>query len=574
MKNIVVKISDLKEIAEFKSFFSPQPNEDLVESYETYGQMVPIHVSEDLEIINGYRMVEAIKAAGGDTVVAQVIKGKPTLQMRIMLNMYRQKTTEDEIRIIRVVLTMFPNRQGKKTDDGKPYERAKKISAALNGRWKNDVIQNKLEYILNNDLENDILSKGIIEKGWKVDTCHEFLKEKQSVDLKKNYGFTEKLKQGACTVAEANKFIDQRLAMEEKHQHTFTIPEKTEFYNMDCVKLADMSKYTGQVNLLTTSIPYWDLRNYELGEERQLGQEATKEEYAANIAAIFDKLFPILKDSANVIINIGETYKNGVAQGIPFLIKEYVEKKTPLIYKDTLIWSKKNPKPQNEKAKRPINNIEYLLWFVVDPAKSKYNDLTFPDENKVIKISGGVKNVRSNGKVAKKMRSISKPYAKMKSHIEEQKVESIVVTSIGKNHDIFKISEEGHPAAMSPMLPVTLTLMLSDEHDLVCDPFGGSNVVGKCAIELNRRYLGAELSKTYFNIGCEMLELANQNYNREELDQINEMVFGQQLSTDNINEQPQVEVETLSSKELGKSIKISLLGRVGEYEFYNYEEAA
>ena len=49
MKNIVVKISDLKEITEFKSFFSPQTNEDLVESYETYGQMVPIHISEDLE---------------------------------------------------------------------------------------------------------------------------------------------------------------------------------------------------------------------------------------------------------------------------------------------------------------------------------------------------------------------------------------------------------------------------------------------------------------------------------------------------------------------------------------------
>ncbi len=110
------------------------------------------------------------------------------------------------------------------------------------------------------------------------------------------------------------------------------------------------------------------------------------------------------------------------------------------------------------------------------------------------------------------------------SHIEEQKVENIIISSVGMNHDIFKISEEGHPAAMSPMLPVTLTLMLSDEHDLVCDPFGGSNVVGKCAIELNRRYLGSELSKIYFNIGCEMLLLGNQNFNREELDQFNQMV--------------------------------------------------
>lgn len=574
MKNRVVKISDLKEIAEFKSFFTPQSVEDLVESYQEYGQLVPIHVSENLEIINGYRMVEAMKIAGGETVVAKVMEGEPTIQQRIMLNMYRQKTTEDEIRIIKEVFKMYPSRQGKKVEDGKPYERSKKISAALNGRWKNDVIQNKLEYVLNNDLEDDILSKGIIEKGWKVDTCHEFLKEKQSVDLAKNYGFTEKLKKGDCTVAEANKFIDQRLAMEEKHQFTFVIPEKANFYNMDCVKLADMPNYAGQVDLLTTSIPYWDLRNYENGQERQLGQEETKEEYAANIAAIFDKLFPILKDSANVIINIGETYKNGVAQGIPFLIKEYVEKNTPLIYKDTLIWSKKNPKPQSEEVKRPINNIEYLLWFVVDPAKAKYNMLTFADENKVIRIGGGVKDVGSDGKMAKKRRSITKPYGKMMSHIQEQKVETIVVTSVGQNHDIFKISEEGHPAAMSPMLPVTLTLMLSDEHDLVCDPFGGSNVVGKCAIELNRRYLGAELSKTYFNIGCEMLELANRNYNREELDQINEMVFGQQLNTDNLKEQLPVEGEKITSKDGSQFIPFKLIARFGNYQFYKYEEAA
>jgi DNA modification methylase len=525
MKNIFVKISDLKEIPEFKSFFSPQAVEDLVESYQMYGQLVPIHISEDFEIINGYRMVEAIKIAGGDTVVAKVMEGMPTLQQRIMLNMYRQKNIEDQIRETREIFKIYSKSQGKKSSDGKSYDRAKKISAALNGKWKNDVIQNKLEYILNNDIDNDILSKGIIEKGWKVDTCYDFLKEKQSVDLANNYGFTEKLKQGVCTVAEANKFIDQRLAMEVKHQYTFTIPEKANFYNMDCVKLADMPAYQGLVDLIDTSIPYWDLRNYENGQERQLGQEATKEEYAANIAAIFNKLFPILKESANVIINIGETYKNGVAQGIPFLIKEYVEKNTPLIYKDTLIWSKKNPKPQSEDVKRPINSIEYLLWFVVNPAKAKYNMLTFPDENKVIKISGGVKDVGSDGHVAKKRRSITKPYGKMLSHWEEQKVENIVITSIGKNHDIFRISEEGHPAAMSPMLPVTLTLMLSDEHDLVCDPFGGSNVVGKCAIELNRRYLGAELSKEYFNIGCEMLELGNRNYHREDLDQINDLVY-------------------------------------------------
>ena len=219
-----------------------------------------------------------------------------------------------------------------------------------------------------------------------------------------------------------------------------------------------------------------------------------------------------------MIINIGETYRDGVAQGIPFLIRDYIEKHTSLIYKDTLIWSKKNPRPQGENVKRPVNSIEYLLWFVVDPSKAKYNLLTFPKAGKTPSVNYGAKDVGSNGRVSKKNKSISKTYGKLMSHIKEQEVEEIIYTSIGKNHDIAKISAVGHPAPMSPMLPVTLTLMLSDEGDLVCDPFAGANVVGKCAIELNRRFVGAELYKEYFDIGCEMLQKGNENFDREGLD--------------------------------------------------------
>jgi len=137
----------------------------------------------------------------------------------------------------------------------------------------------------------------------------------------------------------------------------------------------------------------------------------------------------------------------------------------------------------------------------------------------------GAKDVSSDGKVSIKRKSISKNYGKLMSHIREQQVEEIIITSVGKNHDIFKISEIGHPAPMSPMLPVTLILMGCDENDLVCDPFGGSNVVGKVALELNRRYVSTEISKEYFDIGCEMLQKGNDNFDRESLDVINKVVY-------------------------------------------------
>jgi len=528
MKIIETNIADLKEIPEFRNLYESQSIEELIESYKSDGQQNPIHITEDLEIVNGYRMVDAIIAAEGTTVLAIIVQGTPDIHTRIILNKYRVKTACDKVREVKEVFKKYPKRQGKRSTKDQPYKRPEMISSALNGRWKNDVIQNKLEYIINNDLEGDILSKGIVENNWKVDTCHEFLKNKMAVDTKKGYGFTKDLIQGKYSVSEVNKFIDQRLALDNKHKHTFIIPKKANSYNMDCVKLSTLDRFLGIVALILTSIPYWDLRNYKVGTKRQLGQEETKEEFAQNIANIFKRLIPTLKASANVVINVGETFKGGVGQGIPFLVKEYIERETSLIYKDTLIWSKKNPRPQGESVQRPVNSVEYLLWFVVDPAKAKYNLLTFPVDGKSPKITGGVRDMASNGNQPKKRKSIIKNYGKIKSHLKEQEVENIIISSVGKNHDIFKISEVGHPAPMSPMLPVTPILMLSDEGDMVCDPFGGSNVVGKVALELNRRYISTEISKEYFDIGCEMLNKGNENYDREELDSINKMIYPDQ----------------------------------------------
>lgn len=521
----IINIQDLKEIKEFKTLYETQSIDELIESYKINTQRNPIHISEDLEIINGYRMVAAIKAAGGKTVKAIIIEGKPDINKRITLNQYRQKTSNDQIRELREVFKKYPRRQGVRNLENEPYDRAKRISNSVNGKYKNDVIQNKLEYTLENDLVGDVLSKGIVEKNWKVDTCYDFLKNKMPIDIKNGYGFTAHLMNGIYSVAEVNKFIEQRLVLDKKHEFTFVIPEKCNSYNMDCVGLSELPEFKNKVGLSLTSIPYWDLRNYKIGDKRQLGQEETKEEFGHNIASIFNNLTPVLNESSNVIINVGETYKNGVAQGIPFLIKEYISRETSLIYKDTLIWSKKNPRPQGEDVKRPVNSIEYLLWFVVDPKKAKYNLLTFPVEGKVPKITGGVRDVSSNGSQSKKRKSIIKNYGKLMSHLKEQEVEDIIITSVGKNHDIFKISEIGHPAPMSPMLPVTLILMLTDEGDLVCDPFGGSNVVGKVSLELNRRYLSTELSKEYFDIGCEMLIKGDENFDRDSLDTINRMIY-------------------------------------------------
>ena len=54
-----------------------------------------------------------------------------------------------------------------------------------------------------------------------------------------------------------------------------------------------------------------------------------------------------------------------------------------------------------------------------------------------------------------------------------------------------------HPARMQPELAAFFIQFLTDENDLVVDPFAGSNTTGYAAQELKRRWLSIELDAKY-----------------------------------------------------------------------------
>jgi DNA modification methylase len=526
MKKAIVKISHLVEVPELKQYYTHQSIDELATSIDVDGGMrTPIVVNEQLVIIDGFRRVEAMIQLGKESIDVLIDDVEPTIFERIIRNMYRTKTTDDHVKELKSVFDKFPKKMGQKNKEGKVYNRTEEISKALNKKYSGKDTITKLEFILNNDIENNTLSKGIIEKNWKVETCFEFLSESMKVDIDNKYGFTKLLLDDKLNINEANSLITQRAVADKKFEYSFVIPDKITVYNDDCRQLTNLLEGKPIIDLLQTSIPFWNLRSYKGCGVRQLGQEETKEEYAINIGQVFKTLEPCLKDTSNMVVNIGETYIDGQAQSIPFLIKDAIQKHTSLIYKDCIIWSKKNSRPQGESVKRLQNSIEYLFWFVKDIDKAKYNLLTFPNEGKGPKITT-VKDVSKDGSVSKRNKSISKTYGKLVSHIKEQEIENIISTSIGKDHELYSICSSGFPAPMSPMLTVTLTLMLSDEGNTVCDPFGGSQISGKISRLLNRRYVSTELSKEYFNIGCERLQIADKEFNRLELDTINQIAYG------------------------------------------------
>jgi len=528
MKTAIVKITHLVEVPELKQYYTHQSIDELATSIDVDGGLrTPIIVTEKYEIIDGYRRVEAMLLLGKEYIEVWIDDVEPTVFERIIRNMYRTKTTDDFVKELKTVFVKYPKRMGKKSDDGEVYNRNERISKALNKKYSGKDTITKLEEITNKDIDGNLLTKGIIEKNWKVETSHEFLTKWYPEDIQNQYGFTERLKNGEINVQDAVKLIKTKSFLDNEYQDTFIIPEKATSYNVDCMDLGKMEKHFNTVDLLFTSPPYFILRKYQSTDSNQVGHEETKEDYCNRIANLIKSVIPTLKESANVIINIGETYDDGVGYGIPQLLKSCIEKQTGLIYKDQLLWSKSNPKPQNETVKRPINNVEYLLWFVVDPKKAFYKMLTYTIGDRVPKISHGAKDVDKDGKIWDKNISLTKPYQKIYTHIKEQDIAKIIEAKTGKNTDVYSIYEEGHPAIMCGVLPVVPILMCTDEesHNTVLDIFSGSNVVGRMSLLLNRKVLTTELSKEYYNIGCKMLENSINDFNRGELDIINQIVY-------------------------------------------------
>ena len=56
---------------------------------------------------------------------------------------------------------------------------------------------------------------------------------------------------------------------------------------------------------------------------------------------------------------------------------------------------------------------------------------------------------------------------------------------------------EIHPARMSEDVPKFFIKFLTDENDLVIDPFAGSNITGAVAESLGRNWMSIEIKKEY-----------------------------------------------------------------------------
>jgi len=268
-----------------------------------------------------------------------------------------------------------------------------------------------------------------------------------------------------------------------------------------------------------TSPPYYGLRDYG-GEDSQIGQEQTPEEYIEQMVQVFREVRNVLTDDGTLWVNLGDSYYN-YRPGSKAYVKQTVSKTNqdlpeyspkrstrldglkekdligiPWMFafamradgwylRQDIIWHKPNPMPESVRD-RCTKSHEYIFLF----SKNK----KYFYDNEAIKEPAkdwGTRD-RTNGKYHNEGTGLQPHSGLTKSYAKKNKRSVWSVTK--------KPYKGAHFAVFPPELIEPCILAGSEKGDTILDPFMGSGTTAMVAKKLNRHYIGCELHENYGNL--------------------------------------------------------------------------
>ena len=253
-----------------------------------------------------------------------------------------------------------------------------------------------------------------------------------------------------------------------------------------------LKQFDEKARCCVTSPPYYGLRDYG-GEDKQIGQEQSPEEYIEEMVNVFRLVRDCLTDDGTLWLNIGDSYynyrKDGCIPkqtfasnrqdlpvttprrsnklvgykdkdliGIPWMLA-FALRADGWYLRQDIIWNKPNPMPESVRD-RCTKSHEYI--FLLSKSKNYYFDVD----------------------------SIKEPTVEGNSLKRKKSVWNVKL----------KPNKKAHFATYPPELITPCILAGSEENDIVLDPFMGSGTTAAVARSLGRYYIGCELHEEYNNL--------------------------------------------------------------------------
>ena len=239
------------------------------------------------------------------------------------------------------------------------------------------------------------------------------------------------------------------------------------------------------VNMVMTSPPYWNLRDY--GVDGQLGREETAGAFVQNLADVFDEVKRVLRPDGSLWLNLGDTYDDKDLQQIPARVALELQDRG-WILRNRVTWAKPNPMPQSVKDR--LNDTteavfhfvkERDYWYDLDAIREPHADSTHERDKYGSRtndewVKGQDDNHNASGHSG--------------------------MNPVGKNPgDVFEVTTKPFPEAHFAVYPPELCekpiKATCPPDGVVLDPFAGAGTTLLKAKELGREYVGIELNPEY-----------------------------------------------------------------------------
>jgi site-specific DNA-methyltransferase (adenine-specific)/site-specific DNA-methyltransferase (cytosine-N4-specific) len=430
------------------------------ENISTMGIITPIIVNSSNNIIVSGNLRHMIAIELGFPLVP-VFFVNLTDEMRLVSlssNVQRDKSTIDKYKEIMLYKEIFPIKRGNRSD---LFPELKEL------REERDFALS----VFSKDTKDKMSSIGAM--------CNDLFPEEPS----KLAGYFNEIDNGKSTLNKVYKKV--------KHLHTKSkCKAKVEGgdYKNGLVTIYNKSSETmeeladGLINLLITSVPYFQMKKYQL-DDNQLGQESSVQEYINNLKKHFIEVFRVLSNDGSLFVNINDCCKDGEYQMIPqrFVL---MLKSIGFILNDEFQWLKQNPRPTG--GKRSVRRHEPIFHFV----KSK----NFYYNEDWLKESLDETNSFTIG--------TTKECPKLTSSLDFYG--GVLKTGVASTRELkAKCEEEGvmldHQATFPIDVPMMCLLMTSKPNDIILDNFSGTSTTGQGVMELGqgRCFVGYEPSPEY-----------------------------------------------------------------------------
>lgn len=237
------------------------------------------------------------------------------------------------------------------------------------------------------------------------------------------------------------------------------------------------------VDLIVTSPPYADARKNTYGG-------ISPDDYVKWFLPKSIEFYRVLKNTGSFILNIKEKAVNGERH--TYVLELILEmRKQGWLWTEEYIWHKKNSYP-GKWPNRFRDSWERLIHF------TKQKKFKMNQENVMIPRGDWANARLKNLSETDKIRDNSKVGSGFGKNISNW-IERELVYPTNVLHLATECNNKSHSATFPEQLPEWFIKLLTDEYDVVLDPFVGSGTTIKAALKNNRNSIGIDVKQDYIN---------------------------------------------------------------------------